>query len=424
MEQRYIALLREELIPALGCTEPIAIAYAAAVAAQALGCEPQRLLCECSGNIIKNVQSVSVPNSGGMKGIAAAAALGALGGDPALELNVLRPVGEAQQQKARRFVEDGRCDVQLMETGHSLHIRLTAAAGEHRARVEIRDKHTHIVLLEVDGRVLWQDAEPQAAAGPEAKGWMSFEGILEFARQAPAQVLRELLEPQITYNLAIAQEGLKGNWGARVGATILENSAPGDLAARARAYAAAGSDARMSGCTLPVMINSGSGNQGVTVSMPVWVYAQARNASPEELYRALAVSNLVAIYQKSSIGRLSAFCGVVGAACGCGAGIAFLEGESDQVIGNTVINTLGNISGMVCDGAKPSCAAKIASAVEAALLGYRLAKQGYVFADGDGLMKDGIENTLRCIGCLGREGMRGTDEEILHLMLGDVPLNC
>lgn len=424
MEQRYIALLREELIPALGCTEPIAIAYAAAVAARTMGCRPEQILCECSGDIIKNVQSVSVPNSGGMKGIAAAAALGALGGDAGLELNVLEPVGEPEQQAARRFVEEGRCDVRLMNTGHSLHIRLTATAGTHCARVEVRDKHTNIVRLELDGRMLREETGGTAASDRDPKSWMSFEGILEFARQAPAETLRELLEPQITHNLAIAQEGLRGTWGAGVGATILKHSAPGDTAARARAYAAAGSDARMSGCTLPVMINSGSGNQGVTVSMPVWVYAQERGASPEELYRALAVSNLVAIYQKSSIGRLSAFCGVVGAACGCGAGIAFLEGADDQVIGGTVINTLGNISGMVCDGAKPSCAAKIASAVEAALLGYRLASQGYVFADGDGLMKDGIENTLRCIGCLGREGMRGTDEKILHLMLGDVPLNC
>ena len=424
MDQRYITLLREELIPALGCTEPIAIAYAAATAARTLGRAPQHILCQCSGNIIKNVQSVSVPNSGGLKGVAAAAALGALGGDPALELNVLQRVGSAEQQAARDFLEAGSCEVRLLETSHSLHIQLTARAGRHWAEVEIRDQHTRIVSLKLDGRLLRQDPGCEAAPGQAARDWMSFGGILAFARQAPVEELRRLLEPQLTYNLAIAREGLSGSWGAGVGAAILRQSSPGDVAARARAYAAAGSDARMSGCTLPVVINSGSGNQGVTVCLPVWVYAQERKAAPELLYRALAVSNLVAIYQKSSIGRPSAFCGVVGAACGCGAGIAFLEGRSDQVIGNTVINTLGNISGMVCDGAKPSCAAKIASAVDAALLGYQLAQQGYVFADGDGLMKDGIEKTLRCIGRLGRDGMRGTDEEILHLMLEDDAVGC
>lgn len=419
MEERYLALLRSELIPALGCTEPIAIAYAAAVAAKALKGRPEHILCQCSGNIIKNVQGVTVPNSDGMKGIAAAAALGAMGGKAELMLNVLQAVGPAERQAARKFLAGGGCTVELLEGGDNLHICLQAQAAGHGVLVEILGQHTHIVRVERDGAVLYRDAGRTAAEAAETKEWMNFDGILAFAREAPLEALRELLEPQVTCNLAIAEAGLKGGWGAGVGATILRRSGPGDVAARAKAYAAAGSDARMSGCTLPVVINSGSGNQGVTVSMPVWVYAQANGAGEEALYRALAVSNLVAIYQKSSIGRLSAFCGVVGAACGCGAGIAFLEGRSQKVIEDTVTNTLGNISGMVCDGAKPSCAAKIASAVEAALLGYQLALQGYAFADGEGLVKSDIEHTMRCIGRLGRDGMRTTDSEILHLMLED-----
>lgn len=420
--QDYVNILKEELVPAMGCTEPIAIAYAAAVLRETLGRPAERMEVEASGNIIKNVKSVFVPGTGGLRGIPAAAAAGMAAGDPSLDLEVLSQIGEAEQARIREYLACTPITVKLADSPLIFDILVRAWAGEDSALVRIANYHTHIVRIEKNGAIL-KDLPVQAAAeeGLTDKSALSVRGILEFAREADLSDVEETLSRQIRFNTAIAQEGLRGDYGANIGQVLL--SAYGDdVKIRAKAMAAAGSDARMNGCGLPVVIVSGSGNQGLTASLPVIEYAKELGADQETLYRALLVSDLITIHLKAEIGRLSAYCGAVSAGCGSGAGIAYLYGKDKpeeallKDVSHTIVNSLAVVSGMVCDGAKASCAAKIASAVDAGLLGFYMYQNGQQFRGGDGIISKGVEETIHNIGLLATQGMRETDREILDIM--------
>ena len=420
--QDYVNILKEELVPAMGCTEPIAIAYAAAVLRETLGQPAERMEVEASGNIIKNVKSVFVPGTGGLRGIPAAAAAGMAAGDPSLDLEVLSQIGEAEQARIREYLAHTPITVKLADSPLIFDILVRAWAGEDSALVRIANYHTHIVRIEKNGAVL-KDLPVQAAAeeGLTDKSVLSVRGILEFAREADLSDVEETLSRQIRFNTAIAQEGLRGDYGANIGQVLL--SAYGDdVKIRAKAMAAAGSDARMNGCGLPVVIVSGSGNQGLTASLPVIEYAKELGADQDTLYRALLVSDLITIHLKAEIGRLSAYCGAVSAGCGSGAGIAYLYGKDKpeeallKDVSHTIVNSLAVVSGMVCDGAKASCAAKIASAVDAGILGFTMYQQGQQFRGGDGIISKGVEETIHNIGLLATQGMRETDREILDIM--------
>ncbi len=418
----YANILHEELVPAMGCTEPIAIAYAAAVARQTLGRPAQRMEVEASGNIIKNVKSVFVPNTGGLRGIPAAAAAGMAAGDPALELEVLSSIGEGEQAAIRQYLADTPIAVKLADSPFIFDIAIRAWAEEDSALVRIVNYHTNIVRVERNGQVL-KEVEAQAAAeeGLTDKSVLTVEGILEFAREAALADVEEAVGRQVRYNTAIAQEGLRGDYGANIGKVLLATYGD-DVKIRAKAMAAAGSDARMNGCGLPVVIVSGSGNQGLTASLPVVEYAKELGADWETTLRAVLVSDLITIHLKAEIGRLSAYCGAVSAGCGSGAGIAWLYGREKEPqallkdVSHTIVNALAVDSGIVCDGAKASCAAKIASAVDAGLLGFYMYQNGQQFRGGDGIISKGVEQTIRNIGLLATQGMRETDREILDIM--------
>ena len=416
--ESYVEILREELIPAMGCTEPIAIALAAAKARQALGMLPETCRVEVSGNIIKNVKAVTVPNTGGLKGIEAAAA-GVVAGRPELELEVLSQVTPEEIAAIGAFLKDHEIRVLPMQGDRVFYINVTLLAGGHSACCEIMDYHTNVTRIQRDEQVLFRKTpETDEEQEQTDRSVLSIEEIIRFADCLDPQDVEEVLGRQIEYNSAISEQGLQGGWGAEVGRTLL--TVYGDnVAIRAKAAAAAGSDARMSGCELPVVIVSGSGNQGMTASLPVITYARDRGASREELLRALAVADLVTIHQKTGIGRLSAFCGAVSAGCGAAAGVAYLLGGRYDVIAHTIANTLAICAGMICDGAKPSCAAKIAAAVDAGLLGYEMYMHGgHEFVGGEGIIQKGVENTIGNVGRLAREGMRKTDQEILDIMVG------
>lgn len=415
---QYLQILREELIPAMGCTEPIAMAYAAAKARQVLGELPDKIDIVISGNIIKNVKSVVVPNTGGLKGITAALAAGVTVGDADRQLEVLAGVREEDIHLIREFMDSCPMTVMKSQSPKLLDIDLRLYKGTDCVRLRIADYHTNIVLIEKNGDVLLRLDDASDDGGETDRSVLSVKGIVEFAECVRIDDVRELLERQIAYNTAISQEGLRGEYGASVGKTLLSTRGS-DVRVRARAVAAAGSDARMSGCELPVVIVSGSGNQGMTASLPVIVYAQDMGADRDRLLRALVVSNLVTVHQKTPIGRLSAFCGAVSAGCGAAAGVAWLCEGSVDAVSATITNTLGMISGTVCDGAKPSCATKIASAVEAGLLGFDLYERGKGLCGGDGILKGDVEKTIESVGKLAREGMRETDSEILEIMLDD-----
>lgn len=419
MYKRYVKILREELVPALGCTEPIAIAFAAAKAREVLGKMPDHMEVFCSGNIIKNVKGVVVPNSGGMKGMDVAAVLGVVGGCAQQELAVLESIKSEHIEQMRQLVQAGFCTCSLAVNVPNLYIKIKVYAKEEEAMIEIQDHHTNITRIEKNGKILLQkEYEQEKEDTVNEEVCLTVKGIIEFADQVNIEDVKEVLDRQILCNTAISQEGLRNCYGAAIGKTILE-SYPNDVKARAKAAAAAGSDARMNGCSMPVIINSGSGNQGMTVSLPVIEYAKELNVSKEELYRALVVSNLVAIHQKYYIGDLSAYCGVVCAATGSGAAITYMKKGTYQQISDTITNTIANIGGMVCDGAKASCAAKIASAVEAAILGHCMSMNQRCFQEGEGLVKENVEKTIESIGKMGREGMRETDIKILNIMLGN-----
>ena len=412
----YLAILREEIVPALGCTEPIAIAYASAKARSVLGCLPEHITVKCSGNIIKNVKAVIVPTTGDMKGIETSAVLGAVGGNPDKKLEVLVGVTEEDLALTRELLKKKICSVELIEGVSSLQIIVEMTAGNESSLVEIAFSHTNIVRIEHNGEQIFKKGLSVQNATETDRSLLNLKDIYTFATTVNLEDVADLMERQVDCNLKIAREGLSNKYGANVGSTILEHYGD-DVRNRARALPAAGSDARMNGCVLPVMINSGSGNQGMTVSLPVEVYAEELEVTREKKIRALVLSNLIGIYQKNELGKLSAYCGAVSAAVGAGAAIAYLNNASYEVIEETIVNTLGNVSGIVCDGAKASCAAKIASSVDAAILAYHMASERRGFRSGEGLVKDSAEKTLKSYGRMGREGMRATDVEILRIML-------
>ena len=412
----YLAILREEIVPALGCTEPIAIAYASAKARSVLGCLPEHITVKCSGNIIKNVKAVIVPTTGDMKGIETSAVLGAVGGNPDKKLEVLVGVTEEDLALTRELLKKKICSVELIEGVSSLQIIVEMTAGDESSLVEIAFSHTNIVRIEHNGEQIFKKGLSVQNATETDRSLLNLKDIYTFATTVNLEDVADLMERQVDCNLKIAREGLSNKYGANVGSTILEHYGD-DVRNRARALPAAGSDARMNGCVLPVMINSGSGNQGMTVSLPVEVYAEELEVTREKKIRALVLSNLIGIYQKNELGKLSAYCGAVSAAVGAGAAIAYLNNASYEVIEETIVNTLGNVSGIVCDGAKASCAAKIASSVDAAILAYHMASERRGFRSGEGLVKDSAEKTLKSYGRMGREGMRATDVEILRIML-------
>ena len=381
----YVQTLKEELIHAMGCTEPIAIAYAAAKAREVLGCEPDLVKICVSNNIIKNVKSVVVPNTDGMKGIEAAAVAGILGGNATKELEVISEVTANQKAAMRRFLSNVPISVEAIDNGIIFDIIIALYCGTDSAVVRISQYHTNIVYIKKNDEVLLDNTPRQtsAACNTEAESGLTDRSLLTIAN---------------IYDFA-------------------ETCDLDDVRNRAIAKAAAGSDARMSGCELPVVINSGSGNQGITVSVPVIEYAKALACPKERLYRALVLSNLIAIHEKTGIGRLSAYCGAVSAGCAAGCAIAYLQGADLKAVSHTLVNALAIVSGIICDGAKPSCAAKIASSVEAGILGYHMYQNGQQFRGGDGIVSKGVENTIRNIGMLGHDGMRETDKEIVKIMM-------
>lgn len=415
----YIQILKEELRPAMGCTEPIALAYAAAVARKTLGELPERVVIGASGSIIKNVKSVIVPNTDHLKGIPAAATAGIIAGDPDKELEVIANASKEDAALMKKFMETAEIVVEHVNNGIIFDIIVTLYKGENCARVRIANYHTNIVLIEHNGEILLEsEVKGEEEEGLTDRTLLNMEDIWDFINSVDVNEIKDVLDMQMEYNSAIAKEGLRGEYGANIGKVLLDMDGD-NVRNRAKAMAAAGSDARMNGCELPVVINSGSGNQGLTVSLPVIVYAEELKVEKDKLYRALALSNLTAIHEKTPIGRLSAYCGAVNAGAGAGAGIAYLCGGGYEEVVHTVVNALAIVSGIVCDGAKASCAAKIASAVDAGILGYNMYIRGQQFYDGDGIVTKGVEATLRNVGRLGKEGMRETNEEIIKIMIGE-----
>lgn len=412
----YIKILMEELVPAFGCTEPIAIAYCAAKAREVLGKDPEKVVIEASNNIIKNVKSVIVPNTGGLKGIPAAVAAGIVAGDATKQLEVISYVSERKKQEIRIYLENVPIKVLPLEGGDKLDIRITVSSGDETTTVRIGKHHTNIMKIVKNSEVLLEEKEDTVTTSIQAdRSLLSVEDIIEFAQEVELSEVEEVLARQAEYNYKIAEEGIAKDWGANLGAVLLKTYG-NDIRTRAKAMAAAGSDARMSGCELPVVINSGSGNQGITVSVPIIEYAKEIGATKEDMYRALVVSNLIAIHMKYGIGSLSAFCGAVSAGCAAGCGIAYLMGDRTEVISHALVNALAIVSGIICDGAKASCAGKIAVSVDAGILGYIMYKEGQQFYAEDGIVSKGVEKTIQNIYRLAAKGMSETDEEIIRIM--------
>ncbi len=416
---QFISILKEELRPAMGCTEPIALAYAGAKAKEVLGVLPTRIDVLVSGNIIKNVKSVVVPNTGGLRGIAAAVCAGVVAGDASKVLEVISTVSKEKQAELKQYMQEVEINIEPSRAELVFDIDLTLYAGEDKARVRIVNHHTNVVHISRNADIrLELPTEESSEDNLTDKTCLTIERIVEFADVLDPEDVRDSIGRQIQYNLAIAKEGLTNNWGANIGSVIL--SQQGNTNNRkAAAWAAAGSDARMSGCEMPVIILSGSGNQGITASVPVAVYAQSMGKSEADLFRAVAVSDLVTVHQKTGIGRLSAYCGAISAGCGAGAGIAYLHGGNHEAVAHTLVNAIAILSGTICDGAKPSCAAKIAAAVDAGILGYNMYLENQQFFGGDGIVTKGADKTVSNVGILAREGMRETDRTILKIMLSD-----
>ncbi len=413
---KFLQVLSQELVPAMGCTEPVSIAYAAALARQALKAEPERVEITVSRNIVKNVKSVVVPNTNGLRGIEAAVAAGIVAGQPELELEVISRATPEQKTQIRAYLDTHEIHAIPSEEDVLFLIDVTVAAGEHTARVVIRDGHTDIKLIAVDGQAV-QAAEKDAQQELDTfAAEITVEEILDFVQTMDIEDVAPMVERQIQYNMDIAREGMSKPYGANIGKVLMKHHSP-TVMTRARAMAAAGSDARMSGCEKPVVILSGSGNQGITASVPVVVYAQELGCSREQMLRAVTLSDLLTVHLKSGIGCLSAYCGAVSAGCAAGAAIAYLQGGGYKEICHTLVNSLAIISGVVCDGAKSSCAAKIAFAVEAGIYGSQMYAEGQQFYGGDGIVTKGVENTIRNVGRLGHDGMKETDKEIIRIMM-------
>ena len=414
----YLQILKEELVPAMGCTEPIAIAYAAAKARDVLGKMPEKVTAKCSGNIIKNAMCVTVPNTGDLVGIKASAIIGVLAGDSSKELEVISEVKEEHIIEANKLMSEEYCFVERLDTNIQLHIIIEVYSREDSAIVEIKYAHNNISKVIKNGEVLFEGNEdPSKYLGVFIdRSILNVNDIFDFANNVDINDVKELLDRQIEYNITIAEEGLKGEYGVGIGKMLMK-CYPNSIVTKLKVYAASASEARMSGSSLPVMTNSGSGNQGMATSIPVIIYAREKGLSEEQLYRGLIFSNLMTIHQKTGIGRLSAFCGAVSAGCASGAAITYLEGGTLEQINKTVANTLANISGIVCDGAKASCAAKIATSVDASMMGHYLAMEDQGYSAKTGILKESIEETITAVGRLGKEGMKETDKEILDIML-------
>lgn len=415
--RQYVQILREELRPATGCTEPIAIAYAAAKARSVLGALPDRVLVEVSGNIIKNVKSVVVPHTGGLRGIPAAAAAGIVAGDAEAQLEVLSGMTEAQSAAISPFLKVVPVEVRHADTPYIFDIQVTVFHGPDSAQVRLVGHHTNVVSVRRGGQVLLEREISEGSGSLTDRSCLTVEGIVAFADCLSTEDVEEVLEQQIRCNMAIAEEGLRHDYGANIGKTLLRGHEE-DLSYRMRAYAAAASDARMNGCEMPVVICSGSGNQGITASVPVWRYGLFLGADEENILRAIALSDLITIHQKTGIGRLSAYCGAVSAGVGAGCGIAWLRGAGYDGISRTICNAVAMISGCICDGAKASCASKIAMAVDTGILGYNMYLGGNNFRPGDGIEGADVEETIRNVGVLASKGMHETDRVILNIMTG------
>ena len=415
----YVRILKDELVPAMGCTEPIALAYAAAKAREVLGKLPKKVLVEASGSIIKNVKSVIVPNTGHLKGIPAAIAAGIVAGDANRKLEVISDVDDNKKCEIADFMNNIKIDVIPLDIGYVFDLIITLFADDEYVKIRITNQHTNIVLIEKNNEIIFEsEIENNAVSGSADKDLLTMDGIWDFINSLDVSDVKDILDRQIFYNTSISEEGLLGNYGANIGSVLLDTYGNDiKVRVRAKAKAAAGSDARMNGCELPVVINSGSGNQGITCSIPVIEYAKELKASKEKLYRALALSNLTSIHQKHGIGTLSAYCGAVSAGAGAGAGIAYLTEGSLEAVEHTVVNTLAIVSGIMCDGAKASCAAKIASSVDAAIMGLSMYKDGQAFHGGDGIVMNNIEETIKGISKIGKDGMRETNNEIIKLMV-------
>ena len=416
----YTDILIEELIPAMGCTEPIAIAYASSIVSKALNNPPSRLKVGLSGNIIKNVKSVIVPMTGGMHGIDSAICAGAISACPEKRLEVLSSLSTSDAEKIKEYKEKTPIEIYELETENAFEILIEGEFNKNVAIASLAKRHTNVIFVKLNGEDItsnYSNEEDMVEKETTNRSDLNVKDIVEFAKTTDLERLTPYLEKQIEYNMAIAKEGIEGSWGASIGKTLLALS-QGDVRMVARAYASAGSDARMSGCELPVCIISGSGNQGITASVPVIIYAKELNCDKETLLRALIVSNLITIHQKTGIGCLSAYCGAISAGCGCGCGIAFLKGGDFYEIAHTLVNSIAILSGTICDGAKSSCAAKIAMAVEAGILGYEMMASGHQFYGGDGIVTKGVENTIKNVGRLAKIGMSETDKEIIKIMLG------
>lgn len=413
--KNYVSILKEELLPAMGCTEPVAVAYAAAKARDVLGCFPERCELYVSGNIIKNVKSVVVPNTGGLKGLKAAAAAGIVAGKAELQMSVIAETDPEDIPKIQKYIDEHEIHIERKEGGSALYIEVILEGEGHSSKAVISDYHTNIVLLEKDGAVVFQKAPELRSSFTSDHSLMSLEGMWDFINTVETEDISDLLDSQINCNSAISEEGLEKPWGAQIGRILIKNA--NDTKTRAMARAAAGSDARMSGCEKPVVIVGGSGNQGLTVTMPVLEYAERLGSSRDKLYRALALANLMAVYLKKDIGRLSAYCTAVTAGVGAGCAVAYLDGGSLEAVRHTIVNDLAVLSGMFCDGAKPSCAAKVANSVGAGIMGYEMYKNGQSFNGGDGFLQSSADDTIDAVAEIAREAMTETDKKILDIMV-------
>ena len=416
-EKEFFQILKEELVPAQGCTEPISLAFAGAKARELLGGIPDKVKIMCSGNLIKNIRCVTVPNTGNLVGIEASILAGIVGGDSSKGLEVISNLTEDDIIKMHTLIKKDIITVKLLKTPLNLHYILTSTKDDKTCEIEIKDLHTNIVSIKCNDKVIFEkESGIEAYCGVETdRSILTIERIVEFTKSVEFSKLKTLLEPQVYYNMAIAKEGLKRNFGVSIGQTILKHI--DSIYGKIKAYTAAASEARMSGCAMAVITNSGSGNQGLATSIPVILYAEHKCISEEKMYRALVLSNLLTLYQKSFIGRLSAFCGAISAAISSGASLTYIEGGSKEQIEMTIINALANVSGVVCDGAKPSCASKIVTGLEAAFLGHFLAMENHSYNPKSGILKGTADETIHAVGTMAREGMRETDHVILSLML-------
>lgn len=414
--KNYVAILKEEMVPAMGCTEPIALAYGAARAREVLGTEPEKITAYCSGNIIKNVRSVIIPNSGGLVGIPAGVVLGAVGGDASKNMEVLGNVDDAARRRTRELLAQDICQVEILDSPVVLHFVLEMTAGADQVSLEIKYDHINVTKIIKNGEVLLERDEHAGIPEEADRSLLNLDDIKEFADTVDLEDVKQMLDAQISCNMAIAREGMTGKYGLGIGRVIKESYSD-DMLTKMRSLTAAASEARMGGCDMPVIINSGSGNQGIACSVPLIVYAKEMELPQYSLYRALVFSNLLTVYQKLYIGKLSAFCGAVSASCASGAAITYMVGGSIDRIKKTIENTLANIPGIICDGAKISCAAKIAACLDAAFLAHHLAMNNQGYAPYTGILQEETSETISCVGLIGKEGMKETDKEILKIMI-------